>query len=254
MPTITELETEALRRKWFYNFILPSGLITESYLNQQVIGIHETRERMMRQIMGQIFKSDFASVDCIDLACHEGYFSFKLAKMGCKSVLGIDARKKHVDDAVFLNQIYEYPNASFLEGDVQGGVPTNEQFDFVLMFGILYHLENPIGALRVAFGLTRVVCLIETQIAPNLSGVMDWGSCRNQKPIVGSFAIIDESAEIMSDNKESNLSPITILPSLPGLLWILSRIGFSRTEIVAVPDDGYEQLKSGKRVMIAAYK
>jgi len=187
MPTITELETEALRRKWFYNFNLPSGLMTESYLNQQVIGIHETRERMMRQIMGQIFKSDFASVHCIDLACHEGYFSFKLAQMGCKSVLGIDARKKHIDDAVFLNQIYEHPNVSFLEGDVQGGVPTNEQFDFVLMFGILYHLENPIGALRLAYRLTRVVCLIETQIAPNLTGVMDWGSCRNQNRLLGAL-------------------------------------------------------------------
>jgi len=80
------------------------------------------------------------------------------------------------------------------------------------------------------------------------------GFLQKSKPIVGSFAIVDESAEIMSDNKESNLSPITVLPSLPGLLWILSRIGFSRTEIVAVPDDGYEQLKSGNRVMIAAYK
>ena len=254
MPTITELETEALRRKWFYNFILPSGKMTESYLDGQVIGIHDTRARMMHQIMGRIFNSDFASVNCIDLACHEGYFSFKLAKMGCKSVLGIDARKKHIDDAVFLNQIYGHANVRFLEGDVQSGVPTNEQFDFVLMFGILYHLENPIGALRLAYKLTRVVCLIETQVAPNLTGITDWGASKFLKEIVGSFAIVDEASEVLADNQEANLSAITIFPSLAGLLWILKRVGFSRTEIVTVPIGGYEQLQTGKRVMIAAYK
>jgi ubiquinone/menaquinone biosynthesis C-methylase UbiE len=209
---------------------------------------------MMHQIMRQTFNSDFASVNCVDLACHEGYFSFKLAQMGCKNVLGIDARKKHIDDAMFLNQIYGHANVRFLEGDVQGGISTSEQFDFVLMFGILYHLENPIGALRLAYRLTRVVCLIETQVAPNLSGITDWGAYNCPKEIVGSFAIVDEAAEVLADNLEANLSAITIFPSLAGLLWILKRIGFSRTEIVCVPVGGYEQLRSGKRVMIAAYR
>ena len=61
------------------------------------------------------------------------------------------------------------------------------------MLGLIYHLENPVGAIRKAHALCKDVCLIETQVAPNLSGQLDWGNYTFVKPMMGSFAIIDET-------------------------------------------------------------
>jgi hypothetical protein len=37
-------------------------------------------------------------------------------------------------------------------------------FDVVLCLGLIYHLENPIGALRIARALTAAVCVVESQL------------------------------------------------------------------------------------------
>ena len=68
-------------------------------------------------------------------------------------------------------------------------------FDVTLMLGLLYHVENPVGALRLARALTRRACVIETQVTPNMTGVVDWGAYTFQRQMVGSFALIDETAE-----------------------------------------------------------
>lgn len=249
-----DLEEAALSRKWFYEFSLPSGRTTESYLPRHVLPIHDGRVTMMYDAVEKVF-GGWRELVCIDLACHEGYFSFKLAEKGVKNVIGVDARQRHVDDATFLNRIYNYSNVRFVKSDVlQPGPELEGSYDLVLMFGLLYHLENPVGALRAAFGLTRVLCLIETQVAPNLTGITDWGAFSATKEIVGSFAIVDESAELAAGNPEANTTPITIFPSLPGLLWILKKVGFSRVEVVTPPADAYEQLRTGKRVIVAAFK
>ena len=43
-----------------------------------------------------------------------------------------------------------------------------------------------------------------------------------------------------------------MVPSLDGLLWILDRIGFRDIRVLTPPDGAYEQLATGKRVMIFA--
>ena len=80
----------------------------------------------------------------------------------------------------------------FQVGEVQARELTRlGTFDIVLLFGLLYHLEDPVAALRLARRLTRRVCLLETQLAPNLAGILDWGTSSTVKSIQGSFAIID---------------------------------------------------------------
>jgi hypothetical protein len=46
-----QLEEKILGRKWFYNFKLPSGKITESYLPEFALPIHTTRSQMMDQFI-----------------------------------------------------------------------------------------------------------------------------------------------------------------------------------------------------------
>ena len=178
----------------------------------------------------------------------------KLAIRGFKEVMGIDARSEHIEHANLIREVYGHTNLSFCRGDIQE-LKAKElgSFDVTLLFGILYHLENIVGALRLAQAITKKVCLIETQIAPNITGIIDWGSHKFNKDIIGCLAIIDETDEISSHNKEANMTPITLVPSLPGLLWLLKAVGFSRSILITPPENAYEQLASGKRVIVAAY-
>ena len=101
-------------------------------------------------------------------------------------------------------------------------------------------------ALTAAGGL----CVIETQIAPGLSGMLDYGHHTFVKPVNGSFAIVDETDE--THGPETSTTGICLVPSLDALTWILRKVGFASVDVLPVPADGYEQLRFGKRAMVAA--
>lgn len=241
-------------RNWFYRFNLPDGTQTSCYLPSEVELIHPTRLKMMFSILEPLFQNKWENVSVIDLACHQGFFSLKLAQMGCTNVIGIDAREENIRDANLIRDAYGLDNLHFVHRDIHKLDPSQiGKFEITIMFGLIYHLEDPIGALKIARSLTTRVCLVETQIIPNLSGMTDWGSCLCPKEIVGTFGIIDETLEVCTHNREASVTGISLCPSLPGLVWIMKALGFSRVELVSPPKDAYEQFAYGKRVMVAGY-
>jgi tRNA (mo5U34)-methyltransferase len=248
-----DAEARCLARKWFYPFRLSSGRVTESYLAPEVALIHQTRLQMLQAAVGAHFGQPLpAGLTAVDLACHEGWFSQHAAAMGFRDVLGLDARADHVDDARLVAAACGASGVRYAQCDVHAvDAAALGQFDLVLCLGLLYHLENPVGALRVARALTRGLCLIETQVAPGLGGWIDYGHHTFVKPVVGSFAIVDETDE--THGPETSTTGICLVPSLEALLWILRKVGFARAEVLPVPGGGYEQLAQHKRVMVAAY-
>lgn len=249
----TELEEAVLSRKWFYRFRLPDGRVTECYIDDDVVGIHETRERMLHQALDAQLGADKSPFTCLDLGAHEGYYSQSLARAGFREVLGLDARLEHVENATLMARACGVENVRFSQRDLQNTRPGElGEFDVCLLFGLLYHVENPIGVLRLARAATRKVCVIETQVAPNITGVTDWGSHRFNKRIVGCWAMVDETVELTSENKEAAITPVSLFPSLEGLLWSLKAVGFADAFVLSPPKDAYEQLASGKRVVVVA--
>ncbi|HET8897906.1 MAG TPA: methyltransferase domain-containing protein [Rhodanobacteraceae bacterium] len=177
-----------------------------------------------------------------------------MAARGADEVLGVDARAEHVADASLIRDALGLSRLRFQQSDVHTlDTAALGRFDLVLLFGLIYHLENPVGALRIARELTAPggVCVIETQIAPGVSGWMDYGSYRFVRPIKGSFAIIDEIDD--THGPEASTTGICLVPSLDAMHWILGKLGFSRVEEVPVPADGYEQHVHHKRAMFACY-
>jgi tRNA (mo5U34)-methyltransferase len=243
--------------QWFYEFTLPDGTRLPCRTPAHVLPIHATRNTMLKTAIQRAGMSDVngqkvaPDLSAIDIACHQGYFSAELARMGFKDVLATDARAEHIRDASFIASAMGLANIRTLQSDLFDLKPSAVgQFDLVLLFGLLYHVENPVGALRVARALTRKVCVIETQIAPSLSGVMDWGSFEYVKPMHGSFAVIDESTEL--DGPEMSVTGICLCPSLDALLWILKKVGFRHCEVIETPAGGYEQHRFGKRAVVSA--
>jgi SAM-dependent methyltransferase len=103
----------------------------------------------------------------LDVGCGLGDFSKFLADHGFK-VTGLDGRKDNIEEAV-----RRYPEISFLTFDAED-LPTKDlgTFDFVLCFGLLYHLENPFRAIRGLRALTAKVLLIEGICLPDSSPTM----------------------------------------------------------------------------------
>ncbi len=167
-------------------------------------------------------------------------------------MLAVDARQDHVASARLIARAYDLSNLTIEQRDVSK-VSAAElgSFDITLVFGLLYHVENPVGLLRLARALTRRICLVETQIAPNIGGSVDWGSRLAQLPITGAFSVVDETG--LTDEPESNLTEISLCPSLDALLWIMRKVGFSRVEVVQPAPDAYEQHASGARVIVAGF-
>jgi len=242
---------QALAKSWFYPLTLPDGRTLPSTHDGRVDAIHHTRGRMLDAFIADQFPGDRRGSSAVDIACHQGWFSLQLARAGFGRVDAIDARAEHVADTDLLARVYEQAAIHPRQRDVFAlNAKADGLHDLVVMFGLIYHLENPVGALRVARALTRKACVIETQVVPHLGGMVDWGSYEYVRPLKGCFGIIDEIDEVHAP--EASVTGVCLAPSTEGLLWLLRAVGFRDAWVLPVPADGYEQLRHGKRVMVAA--
>lgn len=238
-------------REWFYTYEFPGGERTRTYHGGTLDAIHNTRWAMLKQCMESRFHGAYDHLRVLDLASHQGYFSVRMAQLGCGEVVGIDARAQHVEDSRLIAEAYGLPQVSFRQGDVHDIDPAElGQFDVVLMLGLLYHLENPIGALRTCRALCSDTCVIETQVVPGITGQVDFGSYEFVRPLKGTFGLIDETGE--THGPEASITGICLVPSLDGLMWVLDKVGFAGPRVLPPPAEAYEQLRHGKRVMVAA--
>ncbi len=239
-------------REWFYEFDLPDGTRTRSHLPPGVEKIHVTRLALMEQALDAALGRECGALTAVDLACHQGWFSLHLARRGFREVLGVDGRDEHLADARLMAGLLGVTTFRTLKLDLEEAKAADiGVHDVTLMLGLLYHLENPVRVLRLARAVTRRTLIIESQVVPHLSGMVDWGAYTFQRPMKGAFGIIDESEETHAP--EASLHGICLAPSIEALAWLLHRVGFKRVERLMPAPDGYEQLVGHKRAMFAAH-
>ncbi|MBN9127675.1 MAG: methyltransferase domain-containing protein [Nitrosospira sp.] len=237
---------------WFYTFDLGNGEIVHSKLPKNIQGIHETRLQMVLSAVEQHFDHRLSSARCLDVGCHEGYFSFEMAKK-VMSVTGIDVRKESLQKAELIKKINRAENTNFRYGDCYE-LDQSELYDLTLFLGVLYHLSNPIGALLSMAKVTKELCVIETQVIDDIGGQTEWGNKDWHREYKGMFALIDERSEYDGGCPEAGSFGLVLCPSLNALLFILRTVGFKRIELITPPVNGYEQHMRGKRVILAAAK
>lgn len=242
------LENEVLSQKWFYKFRLPSGRSTEQYVSEEIDHIHRTRLNMMLDAL----ESDFvvsSELTAIDFSSHQGFFSLELARH-CKSVLGLEYQQRHVDSARLIAQALTVTNARFEQVDLEHMLPGSyEPADIVIAFGLFYNLENPIGVLRRARELTKRVLLIETQTTIlDIEGAVDSGHHASTNYMHGYFGLFSGNP----DNIDGSASDIVFYPSPGALIWALKKLGFAHVRKLTPPPGAYQQLATGKRIMIEA--
>ncbi len=245
-------EIEALG-PWFYPFDF-DGVRTRSYLPPHMVEIFETRRRMVEGVVAAHFGERIGQVRCLDIGCHEGYYSFAMARMGVGRVTGLDVREGNLARARFAARQLGHIGIEFRARNVETlDAASLGRFDLTLLLGVVYHLENPMRALRNVRAVTSEVCVVESQVIDEIEGETEWGERDSKQPYRGVLALVDDSAEFDGDNNETGHTPVALCPSPRALEFMLLQAGFARVEFVDPPEGAYEQHARGKRVVCAAY-
>jgi len=244
---------------WFYRFEFGDGIETTPAIPAAVVDIFDTRLRMLTAAVDVHFGSRLRDIECLDIGCHEGFYSLAMARR-VRNVVAIDARAENLSRARFVaeamgagNILYRQARVETLADDLlETGLPRT--FDLTLFLGLLYHVEDPMRCLRQVAAVTGELCIIETQVVDEVEGHAEWGSREWTRPYRGILALIDETGEFDAGNRETGVSPMATCPSPKALLFMLKQAGFSRAEILPPPPGAYEQHARGKRVVCAAWK
>jgi SAM-dependent methyltransferase len=251
MP-ITAEQIEALN-PWFYVHDFGRGLKTTPLIPAHVAAIHDTRLTMVEDVVTSHFGSRARGLECLDIGCHEGYYSLAMERLGFRTK-GVDARGENLLRARFVADASDSA-VTYRQGRVETlAADENRTYDLTLFLGLLYHVEDPMLCLRQVAAVTRELCVIETQVVDEVEGFAEWGSQEWTRPYQGIIALIDEGGEFAAGVRETGVTPMATCPSPKALNFMLRQAGFRRSEIVAPPPGAYEQHARGKRVVCAAWK
>jgi tRNA (mo5U34)-methyltransferase len=124
--------------------------------------------------------ADCRGMRALDLGTRDGFFAFELERRGAE-VVAIDymamAHSGFAVAAEILGSRVTYLQRNLYElAAAELGT-----FDIVLFLGMLYHLPDPLGALRVVRNLTRQQMYLETL-------VLDFGDEMDEVPLMRFFA------------------------------------------------------------------
>lgn len=159
--------------------------LTETFqieaMHPELPSVHATREELIEPFVRDALR-DGGRV--VDLGAHEGYFSQRALAWGADEAVAVDVREINTRRATLLRDHFGI-NADRLRvetASVYDVGPELGSFDVVLVLGLIYHLENPIGALRVAASLARpgALVIVEAQLTRQSEpiahgwGVTDW--------------------------------------------------------------------------------
>ncbi len=193
----------------------------------------EARGETLRRVVTKL-KPALDLSNALDAGCGVGFFSQVLAECGL-NVCGFDGRGDNAAEAR-----RRFPQIPFAEADIQDrAIFELGSFDFVLCFGLLYHLENPVLAIRNLRALTQKCLLLESMCLPEEQSTM----------------LLREEPR----QRDQSLTDMACYPSERSLVKMLYRAGFSAVyRVTPLPehDDFRETLDHLRRrtVLLAAFE
>jgi FkbM family methyltransferase len=171
----------------------------------------EARGETIRRVVSEL-KPVLQLSTALDAGCGVGFFARILQEAGL-NVHAFDGRLENVEEAC-----RRFPQMSFEQGDIQSSdICKLGEFDLVLCFGLLYHLESPLLAIRNLRALTAKALLLESMCLPN------------QEP----WMLLREEASF----EDQSLTDVAFYASEGCLVKMLYRAGFNAVyQIAPFPD------------------
>lgn len=189
------------------------------------------RAEMIRRVIEKLQRV-FPLASALDAGCGVGFFAQTLAECGL-NVCAFDGRAENINEAR-----RRFPSLAFETADIQNSsVLELGRFDLVLCCGLLYHLENPLLAIRHLRRLTDKCLLLESMCIPE------------ERP---ALLLREEPRE-----DDQSLTDVAWYPSEGSLVKMLYRAGFLAVyRVTALPnhEDFRETAEHARRrtVLLAA--
>ena len=237
-------------RVWFYEFDLPDGSRTATDVPANILPIHASRRDKMHQIIRDRVERPH-ELAAIDLGSHEGFYSIELGRH-FRSVVGYEFRETSLMAARLITEVLGVRNVEYVKADLQRMVfDPALAADFVLVYGLIYHLENPIHTIRLASQLCRKHILVELQVFPyDVSGKLEDGHHMSLRRVEGVFSLSQDYPL----GREGGSTGIALVPSLNSILFLLRTFGFAELSVLPSGPDDYEQFQRGSRVVVYGSK
>jgi FkbM family methyltransferase len=158
------------------------------------------RAETIRRVVGKL-KPVLGLATALDAGCGVGFFSQTLAECGL-NVCAFDGREENIAEAR-----KRFPSVPFETADIEDRNTLElGRFDFVLCCGLIYHLENPLLAIRNLSALTEKCLLLESMCIPGKKPSM----LLREEPRAG----------------DQSLTDVACYPSEGSLVKMLYRAGF----------------------------
>jgi FkbM family methyltransferase len=169
------------------------------------------RAETIRRVVGKL-KAVMRLESALDAGCGVGFFSQTLAECGL-NVCAFDGRGENVVEAR-----KRFPSVPFETADIEDrNILELGRFDFVLCCGLIYHLENPLLAIRHLRALTEKCLLVESVCIPGEKASM----LLREEPHAG----------------DQSLTDLACYPSEGSLVKMLYRAGFAAVyRVVPLPE------------------
>ncbi len=247
-----ELRSELSRLAPFHHAIdLPYGLSTH-VPDAQRRDVERTRvPNLIAHAFPAIEAASGGSIEgrrVLDVACNCGGFSVEAARRGADQVLGFDIVPHYIEQANLIKSALELANVDFrvmaiddLDRAVHG------TFDIAFCFGILYHLENPVLAMKKIAALTTDVLVVDSNVIKTPFVHRPLWEMRAPRR---SSAVSSDATTSLWRTEDVN---IQFKPNAPAIEALLHQLGFGHIERIkpTVPDLE-KRYRTGRRVTFVA--
>ena len=235
---------------WMYEFDLGDGVITP-LLSKELRSIHTTRERMIFPLLDKLYPKGLGGAGCLDIAC---YFSHLLYDRGGR-VTGLDIRQLNIERARLIAELQARDPARlrFEVVDMFQFEAAPETFEVTMFLGLLYHIEDPMGALRRIYKWTRTACFMETQLTrqkdPIVSG---WGQTGVFMNLSSGMAIHEEPDA--GNNNLASFKTLSFIPNAAAVRQMFFAAGVKQVMQIAAPPGSNLQYVAQDRGVFLALK
>jgi SAM-dependent methyltransferase len=247
----SELESDP---PWMYPWQLAEGVVAPSP-GRELADVHRTRLEIIEPSCRR-WLAENPEATVVDLGCCEGWFGHKLLEWGASRVVGVDVREVNVRRAELVRDHFGISpdRLSFVHAGVHE-VPQIGEFDIVLVLGLIYHLEDPVGALRVARRLCRGHVLVESQLTElNEPIEHGWGVAGEFMRSEAHWVSYLEPADWQEDKGNVTASfagVLSLIPNRAAMLQAMAVAGFDELEVLATSPGQNEQFVGAHRAVAA---
>jgi SAM-dependent methyltransferase len=169
---------------WSYRFEFDGGVATPVF-NGAVANRQEQRRRYFFDALLRATGGSLRGRRVLDLGCNAGFWSLAALEAGADFVLGVDARRLHIDQAklVFEAKGIERARYRFEQGNVFSHA-LEERFDVVLCLGLLDHVAKPVELFEVMAAAHPQLIVIDTEISRSRMSVFEVDTLYNRENAV----------------------------------------------------------------------